>query len=154
MNAPPAPRRSNALGVHSLDHFAFTVPDIADAERFYQAFGLDVRRDGNRLELRTAGNPHRWAVVVGNGAPKRLQYLSFSAYDDDVDALACGVARGSACEPHALSDGGGTWLRDPDGTPVQLIPGPKVSSSGKVAGAPAARPPHACGRHAGARCEP
>lgn len=141
MDAPLAPRRADALGVHSLDHFAFSVPDIADAQRFYQAFGLDVRRDGDRLELRTAGNPHRWATVVGNGAPKRLQYLSFSAYDDDYDALVRRVAGRGACEPHALSDGRGTWVRDPDGTHVQVMAGPKVSSSGKVPSTPAAAVP-------------
>ena len=32
------PRRSNALGVHSLNRFVFTVPDLAPAEAFYQAF--------------------------------------------------------------------------------------------------------------------
>ena len=37
-------RRRDALGVHSLNRFAFSVPDIAAAERFYSAFGLDVRR--------------------------------------------------------------------------------------------------------------
>src|SRR5690242_4426381 len=51
-------RRKDALGVHSLNRFAFSVPDIAAAERFYSAFGLDVRRDGDRIELRTHGNDH------------------------------------------------------------------------------------------------
>ena len=138
MDAPPAPRRSDALGVHSLDQFVFSVPDIADAEQFYQAFGLDVRRDGNRLELRTAGKPHRWATVVANGEPKRLQYLSFSAYEEDFDALSRRLESRGACEPHALSDGRGAWVRDPDGTRVQVITGPKVSSSGKVSSTPAA----------------
>jgi len=111
------PRRSNALGVHSLDRFAFSVPDLAEAARFYEAFGLDVRRDGQRIELRTAGNPHCWGVVHADGQPKRLQYLSFSAYDDDFERLARRIGD-RRCEPPALADGEGIWIRDPDGTPV------------------------------------
>ena len=61
------PRRSNALGVHSLDRFGFSVPDIDEAARFYEAFGLDVRRDGARLELRTTGNPR-------STEPRRIQW--------------------------------------------------------------------------------
>lgn len=139
--APQAalPRRSNALGVHSLDRFAFSVPDLAAAASFYEAFGLDVRRDGDRLELRTAGNAHCWGVVHANGKPKTLQYLSFSAYDGDFDALARRLGD-RRCEPHAMSDGKGLWIRDPDGTLVRIQAGPKVSASAKAQAAPVAAP--------------
>ena len=125
------PRRSNALGVHSLDRFGFSVPDIDEAARFYEAFGLDVRRDGARLELRTMGNPHCWGVVHADGKPRRLQYLSFSTYDDDFEKLArrIGDRRG---DPHPLADRNGIWVRDPDGTPVRIHAGPKVSASAKA----------------------
>ena len=65
----PAPslRRRNALGVHSLNRFVFSVPDLAPAEKFYRAFGLDARRDGNRLDLYTHGHPHCWGSVFANG---------------------------------------------------------------------------------------
>jgi catechol 2,3-dioxygenase-like lactoylglutathione lyase family enzyme len=125
----PQTRRANALGVHSLNRFVFSVPDVTVAERFYKAFGLDVRREDDRIDLRTFGNPHCWGSVHGNGKPKRLQYLSFCAYDEDVDALARRIASRGACEPHPLSDGQGVWIRDPDGTPVQIVAGPKVSPS-------------------------
>jgi len=125
-------RRQDALGVHSLNRFAFSVPDIAPAERFYSAFGLDVRRDRDNLELRTHGSEHCWASVHANGAPKRLQYLSLSAYDDDVDALAARLRARGTCEPHPLSDGRGAWVRDADGTPIQLVVGPKVTPSQKT----------------------
>ena len=130
--APQAalPRRSNVLGVHSLDRFAFSVPDLAEAARFYEAFGLDVRSEGARLELRAAGNPHCWGVVHGNGKTKRLQYLSFSAYDDDFEQLARRIGD-RRCDPHPLAEGDGIWISDPDGTPVRIHAGPKVSTSAK-----------------------
>jgi catechol 2,3-dioxygenase-like lactoylglutathione lyase family enzyme len=142
----PLLRRRNALGVHSLNRFAFSVPDLPEAERFYRAFGLDTERHGDRLDLRTHGNGHCWGSVYPNGKPKKLQYLSFSAYDDDFDALARRIDARGRCEAHALSDGQGLWIRDPDGTPVQLICGPKVSASGKTQ--PAALSPVAPGKGA------
>jgi catechol 2,3-dioxygenase-like lactoylglutathione lyase family enzyme len=147
MDKQTAPlRRSNVLGIHSLNRFAFSVPDVAQAERFYQAFGLDVRRDGERLDLRAAGNPHCWGSVFGNGKPKRLQYLSFNAYGDDVDAIARRMRTRGGGEPHPLSDGAGTWVRDPDGTPIQVLAGPKVSPASKSQ--PAATSPVAPGKGA------
>jgi len=124
-------RRKDALGIHSLNRFVFSVPDLGPAEQFYDAFGLDVRREGNRLDLRTHGNAHCWGSVHGGAAAKRLQYLSFSAYDDDLEALSRRVEARGACEPHPLSDGRGIWIRDPDGTPLQVVAGPKVTPSEK-----------------------
>ncbi|MFO1314321.1 MAG: VOC family protein [Burkholderiales bacterium] len=126
------PRRSNALGVHSLNRFVFSVPDLAPAEAFYKAFGLDVRRDGNRLDLYTFGHPHCWGSVHANGQPKRLQYLCFSAYAEDYDALAQRMRGTGAADPHPLSDGQGAWTRDADGTPIQVVVGPKVSPAVKA----------------------
>src|SRR4051812_1674850 len=41
----PATTDHTAVGVHSLDQFVLTVPDLASAQRFYGSFGLDVRED-------------------------------------------------------------------------------------------------------------
>ena len=47
MTSPlPTSRRPGVVAVHSVDRFVFTVPDLAEAQRFYTAFGLDVRRPG------------------------------------------------------------------------------------------------------------
>ena len=132
-------RRPNTLGVHSLDRFVFSVPDLEVAERFYRCFGLDVRRDGDRLDLAARSGPHVWGSVFANGQPKKIQYLRFSAYDDDFEALAARFRAAGGAQPHPLSDGGGAWTRDPDGTPIQLVAGGKVSPSCKgVAEAPVA----------------
>ncbi len=37
-----ATRRPGELGIHSLDHFNFVVPDLAVAQNFFGEFGLDV----------------------------------------------------------------------------------------------------------------
>ena len=127
-----SPRRRNALGVHSLNRYVFSVPELAPAERFYRAFGLDARREGDRLDLYTYGNPHGWGRVHANGAPKKLQYLSFACYDDDLAALQERIRARGASEAHPLSDGTGVWILDPDGTPIQLVAGPKRSPSAKL----------------------
>lgn len=139
-------RRRNALGVHSLDRYAFSVPDLAPAERFYTAFGLDVRRDGDHLDLHTHGHPHCWGRVHASGARKKLEYLRFGAYPEDVDALAARLRAVGVGEPHPLAERDGVWTRDPDGTPIQLVAAPKVSPSRKSASV--STPPVAVGHGA------
>ena len=46
--------------VHSIDHYALEVPDLAVAEHFLDAFGLIPQRKGNSLEV-FAGDQHFWA---------------------------------------------------------------------------------------------
>lgn len=54
-----ATRRPGELGIHSVDHFHFVVPDIAVAQSFFGEFGLDVGAKGNLLTLNTFGIPTR-----------------------------------------------------------------------------------------------
>jgi catechol 2,3-dioxygenase-like lactoylglutathione lyase family enzyme len=136
------PRRTGVTAVHSLHRFVFTVPDLDEAARFYTAFGLDVRRDGERIDLYTFGHPHRWGSIHRGAGPKKLQYLSFAAYPDDLESLErqldkIGVAR---IDAHPLADEPGVWFRDPDGTPVQLLVAEKVSPDTREAGVPRAVP--------------
>jgi len=141
------PRRPGVAAVHSVDRFVFTVPHLAEAERFYQAFGLDVRQVGERLDLYTFGHPHCWASVYASGAPKRLEYVRFGIYAEDVEAMRQRIEQhGLACTPHPLAEAGGLWLRNPDDTPLQLVVAPKVSPSARRA--PAARPEVTPGRGA------
>ena len=55
-------RRAGVTAVHSLDRFVFTVPDLDDAARFYDDFGLDVRAD-----RRPPRPPHRPAIRIAGG---------------------------------------------------------------------------------------
>ena len=116
--------------VHSVHRFTFTVPDLAEAERFYTCFGLDVRREGDRLHLRTFGHPHVWAHVLEGGERKRLQYVAYGIHAEDLPTFAERIAaQGRAGEPHPLALEPGLWLRDPDGLALQLVVAPKVSPS-------------------------
>jgi catechol 2,3-dioxygenase-like lactoylglutathione lyase family enzyme len=133
--------------VHSLDRFVVEVPDLAEAERFYTAFGLDVRRQGAHLELRSFGHPHCWAELHAGGERKRLQYLRWGMHAADEAALRARVAAaGCAAEPHPLGTPDGIWLRNPDGVAMQIVVAPKVSPSAPTQ--PKTIPPVAAGHGA------
>lgn len=132
MNESHTLRRAGVTAVHSVNRFVFSVPDLAEAQRFYEAFGLDVRRSGERLDLHSFGHPHVWGSVFAGGAPKRLEYVSYGIDAGDVDTFRERIERHDiGCPPHPLSEGSGLWLRNPDGTPLQLAVAPKVSPSEK-----------------------
>ncbi len=129
---PPPPRRHGALGVHSIDHFAIEVPDLAEARRFYDLFGLDVREEGDGLGLYTFGHAHRWGTIA-TGPEKRLRYLSFGAFDDELGALAerldrLGVER---IAPPVGADSNGIWFKGYDGLPANIRIADKSSPSEK-----------------------
>ena len=131
--------------VHSIDRIVFTVPDIAVAEKFYTAFGLDVKRSGDQIDLYTYGNAHCWMTVIGNGKPKAVQFLTFGIYKKDEAAFAALIKKmGIGCEAPNLAVSNapksGLWLRTPDGMLMQLLVASKVSPSAKCVPA-AARPP-------------
>ncbi|MFC6279819.1 MULTISPECIES: VOC family protein [Polaromonas] len=131
-------RRAGVMAVHSVDRVVFSVPEIAAAEKFYTAFGLEVKRSGQQVDLYTHGHPHCWMSVFANGQAKALQYIRFGIYAEDIDAFRQKIeALGIACEPHPLSSGDGLWLRSPDGVAMQFIVADKVSPSAKTPSAPA-----------------
>lgn len=140
--ASTSPRRAGVTAVHSLHRFVFTVPDLDAASNFYNAFGLDVRRSDERIDLYTFAHPHRWGSVYRAPGRKKLQYLSFALYPEDLDPLRRHLDRIGAevAKPHPLADEEGLWLKDPDGTPVQVIVASKCSPEANVAKASRAVP--------------
>jgi catechol 2,3-dioxygenase-like lactoylglutathione lyase family enzyme len=116
-------RRVGVTAVHSLHRFVFTVPDLAVATRFYQSFGLDVRVHPGRIDLHTFGHPHRWGTVIEAPGRKKLQYVSFAAYPEDVEPIAARMrAQGHVAKPaHPLADEPGLWFTDPEGIAVQVV---------------------------------
>jgi catechol 2,3-dioxygenase-like lactoylglutathione lyase family enzyme len=126
-------KRKGETAIHSLDRFVFSVPDLADAKRYYAAFGLDVREMGDRLDLYTFGHPHRWGSVYATGKQRKLEYLTLGAYAEDLDSLRLRLAKAGAAfvEPHPLVDAQGFWLRDPDGVTLQIVAAEKSSPAAK-----------------------
>lgn len=85
----PVQKRPGELGVHSLHHFNFIVPDLVQAEKFYSDFGLNLKEENGALSLYTRGHPHRWGSL-SEGARKKLQFISFGAYEEDMPSFASG----------------------------------------------------------------
>ncbi len=139
---PLQPRRVGGLGVHSVDQFNFVVPDLKLAQKFYSDFGLDVREEGNGLGLYTVGHEHRWGHI-GEGGTKRLSYLSFGAYADDMAPLRARL-RGfdvAQIDPPTGVESNGFWFRDPDHTLVEIRVAGKSSPNEKAVVSNPSSPP-------------
>jgi len=125
-------RRPGELGVHSLDHFHFVAPDLSVAQNFYSEFGLAVSRRDDGLALGVHGQQHVWGTI-GEGPRKKHQYISFGAFEDDIDRFAkrlqdMGVGR---LDPPAGVDSNGLWFHDHDGALVEIAVAPKTSPNEK-----------------------
>ncbi len=128
----PNPRRAGELGVHSLDHFSITVPKMSVAEEFYAAFGLDLKADGNYLGLTAFGNAHRWGVL-SEGPAKKLKYISFGAYEEDMEPMRRRIESQGIrlLDPPPGLEENGFWFSDPDGILVQVRVAEKSSPNQK-----------------------
>ena len=148
----PQPRRAGELGVHSVDHFNFVVPDLKQAASFYGSFGLDVREEGDSLGLYTHGHGHRWGRV-GEGAAKKFTYLSFGCYPEDLGPLRARLQaqRVQELDPPAGFESNGVWFRDPDGTLIEMRVADKSSPNEKAVQSNPSSPAGVQGSHARSR---
>ncbi|WP_333821704.1 VOC family protein [Pinisolibacter sp.] len=126
------PGRPGEFGVHSIDGFRLTVPDLGPAQAFYSAFGLDVREEGAALGLHTFGHGHRWGEIV-EGGKKKLSHLSFGAYAEDIDGFRRrledqGVKR---IDPPSGVASDGLWFLNPDGMAMEIRVADKSSPDEK-----------------------
>lgn len=141
-------RRQGELGVHSLDSFGLVAPDVSAAADFYADFGLDVAASGNIADLRVAGHTH----VQGRVAPgpkKKLDYIAFGAFADDMPRFADHLAKvgvDRAAAPAGFADNG-LWFRDPDGLLVGVIAAERTSPEEKAAFASSESGPNERGAH-------
>ena len=138
----PQPRRLGGLGIHSVDHFNMVVPDLKLAQTFYSDFGLDVREEGDGLGLYTAGHDHRWGRV-GEGPAKKLTYMSFGAYAEDIDPLRARLRQFDVqqLDPPKGFESNGIWFRDPDGTLLEIRVADKSSPNEKTVSSNPSSPP-------------
>ena len=122
-----------AVGVHSIDHFALSVPDIQEEEHFLNAFGLGVERKPDRLLLRAAGSDQVWGIIV-HGPKKKLEYVSMNCYSEDLESIRCQIrdAGGEFEAAHTVGSADGFWFRDPDGILFQVKVGAKTQPDKKA----------------------
>jgi catechol 2,3-dioxygenase-like lactoylglutathione lyase family enzyme len=128
-----SPSKPARPGVHSIDHFALEVPDLALARKFYETFGLRVEEKAGGLDIHASASPHRWGRLM-QGPRKRLAYIALNCYAEDFDALKqqAQAAGATFTEPHPKGSAEGFWTRDPDGNAVQVRVGPKTMPDQKV----------------------
>ena len=119
--AQPVQKRPGEVGVHSLDAFNFTVPDLAEAEKFYGNFGLNVREENGSLSLYTKGHPHKWGSV-SEGPRKKMQFVSFGVYEEDMPKFQARIEqmRLERLDPPKGFESNGIWLRDQSGMLVEI----------------------------------
>lgn len=111
---------SRPYGVHSLNHFALSVPDLQVAEKFYQTFGLDTRADGDTLLLSA-----RNGATVGRiyqGARKKLHHVSFAIEAGDLDQVRARLKTLGVPEerPNTQHFADAIWFRDPEGNLIEV----------------------------------
>jgi catechol-2,3-dioxygenase len=125
-------RRSEELGVHSLDHFALAVPNLDEAQRYFDAFGLDTRVERSSVAIRTFGSTQRWGVLI-EGSPKRLHHLSFGIFEEDLGSFQKRIEeRGiRRLDPPSGIESEGLWFSNPDGTLIEIKVAEKSSPDTK-----------------------
>jgi catechol 2,3-dioxygenase-like lactoylglutathione lyase family enzyme len=129
-----ATRRAPQLGVHSLDHFALTVPSLEQARDFYSAVGLELRVDGAHLGIHSFDQVHRWGLLI-EARTKRLHHLTFGVFAEDFRNFARHLEslRIALLDPPLGIRSEGLWFHDPDGTLIELSVAQKTSPDRKSA---------------------
>ena len=124
----------DTVGIHSLDQFVLQVPDASKAVDFYGNFGLDVRRDGNTLAIKTFGHDHRWGSVVEGARTKALHHLSFGCYAEDFQRLRKRIEDQGIelIDPPPGFESNGFWFRNHEGVLMEVKVAPKVSPDQKA----------------------
>lgn len=107
--------------IRNLQHFALAVPDLEVGRAFYEAFGLIESARRNSLVMR-CDDRDQDQVVLLEGPGRRLHHVSFGIQQGDLAAMKARLeANGIVLlDPPYAEAPGGLWLRDPDGTLVNL----------------------------------
>jgi catechol 2,3-dioxygenase-like lactoylglutathione lyase family enzyme len=105
-----------------LHHYALEVPDLAVAEGFLQDFGLETGEKDGALVAQCPGRDQEQVQLV-EAPVKRLHHVAFTVRAGGMDAIREALDRSGipVIEPPPGATPRGTWVRDPDGTPVQLL---------------------------------
>jgi catechol 2,3-dioxygenase-like lactoylglutathione lyase family enzyme len=108
--------------ISGLHHYALEVPDLAVAEEFLQDFGLETGEKDGSLVAQCPGRSQAQVRLVQARA-KRLHHVSFTLRPGTLDSVREALERAGTpvIEPPAGALEHGLWIRDPDGTAVQLL---------------------------------
>lgn len=108
--------------ITGLHHYALQVPDLAVADEFLQDFGLETAEKDGTLVAQCPGREQEQVRLV-HAPVKRLHHVSFTVGAGTLNALRERLERANApvIEPPEGGEERGLWLRDPDGTAVQLL---------------------------------
>jgi catechol 2,3-dioxygenase-like lactoylglutathione lyase family enzyme len=107
--------------IRNLQHLALAVPDVEASRKFYETFGLSGAEHDGTVVMRCNGRDQDQVILV-EGPKRRTHHLSFGIAAADLPAMAASLeARGVALlDPPYPGAPEGLWLRDPDGTLVNL----------------------------------
>jgi catechol 2,3-dioxygenase-like lactoylglutathione lyase family enzyme len=107
--------------IQNLQHFALAVPEPEAGRAFYETFGLAGSARGNALVMRCNGRDQDQVVLL-EGPQRRLHHLSFGIAPEDLAAIATKIMAADIAllDPPYRDAPEGLWLRDPDGTLVNL----------------------------------
>jgi catechol 2,3-dioxygenase-like lactoylglutathione lyase family enzyme len=108
--------------ISGLHHYALEVPDLEVADGFLRDFGLETADKNGALTAQCPGRGQEQVRMVA-GAAKRLHHVSFTLRAGSLDDVLAALERSGTplTDPPAGGDEAGIWLRDPDGTAVQLL---------------------------------
>jgi len=111
------------LRVEYLAGYGLEVPDVALAEEFYTAFGLQADPMAAALQMRAKG-PGPAELVIIKGPKKRLHHLSFAIRQQDMEAFEERLKNFGidTVSPQFGLIRDGLWFQDPWGTWVNLVP--------------------------------
>src|ERR1700684_399353 len=113
--------------ISGLHHYALEVPDLAVAEGFLQDFGLETGEKDGSLVAMCPGRDQEQVRLVQAPA-KRLHHVAFTLRPGSMDAVREALERAGTpvIDPPAGATEDGLWIRDPDGTAVQLLDEPQA----------------------------
>jgi catechol 2,3-dioxygenase-like lactoylglutathione lyase family enzyme len=108
--------------ISGLHHYALEVPDLEVADGFLRDFGLETAEKDGGLVAQCPGRAQEQVRMV-EGAVKRLHYVSFTLWPDTLDRTREALERAGTpvIDPPTGAPEHGLWVRDPDGTAVQLL---------------------------------
>jgi catechol 2,3-dioxygenase-like lactoylglutathione lyase family enzyme len=108
--------------ISGLHHYALEVPDLEVADGFLQDFGLETGEKDGSLVAQCPGRSQEQVRLLEAPA-KRLHHVSFTLGSGTLDSVREALERAGTpvIEPPPGAAEDGLWIRDPDGTAVQLL---------------------------------